>query len=369
MKMTEKGKSLHLWLRDESKPFERRTALVPEHVRVLLEAGYNVSVERSSTRCFSDDEYAAVGATLEPTGSWPQAPRDAIIVGIKELPEENEPLIHRHVFFAHAYKGQTGWERTIERFQRGGGTLLDLEFLVDDSGRRVAAFGRWAGFSGAALAVDIWAHQQNVPDKTYPKIQPVRDETELLAGLRERLSRALKAANRWPRAIIIGAKGRCGSGAIDLFHKLGFPNTQLTTWDLAETAHGGPFDQLLEHDIFVNCILVQGPMKPFLTRPMLDRPRRLSVISDVSCDPKSPHNPLPIYSRTTTFSEPTLRFGITPLLDLTAIDHLPTLLPRESSQDFGEQMLEHWLSLRAQGNVWRRAEQLYRTFEEKIGFK
>lgn len=35
-------------------------------------------------------------------------------------------------------KQQGGWETVLARFPRGGGTLLDLEFLVDDRGRRVA---------------------------------------------------------------------------------------------------------------------------------------------------------------------------------------------------------------------------------------
>ena len=37
----------------------------------------------------------------------------------------------------------------LARFPRGGGTLLDLEFL-EKNGRRVAAFGYHAGFSGKA---------------------------------------------------------------------------------------------------------------------------------------------------------------------------------------------------------------------------
>lgn len=29
------------------------------------------------------------------------------------------------------YKGQGGWDKVLGRFPRGGGTLLDLEFLED----------------------------------------------------------------------------------------------------------------------------------------------------------------------------------------------------------------------------------------------
>ncbi len=48
------------------------------------------------------------------------------------------PLEHVHVQFAHCYKQQAGWETVLARFVRGNGVLLDLEFLTDSSGRRVA---------------------------------------------------------------------------------------------------------------------------------------------------------------------------------------------------------------------------------------
>lgn len=59
-------------------------------------------------------------------------------MGLKELPEEDFPLEHVHVTFAHCFKQQGGWEKVLSRWSRGKGTLLDLEFLTDDKGRRVA---------------------------------------------------------------------------------------------------------------------------------------------------------------------------------------------------------------------------------------
>ena len=94
-------------------------------------------MERSPTRCFPDSDYAAAGCVLEATGSWDTAPSNAYIVGLKELPESDTPLRHRHVYFAHAYKHQAGWTELLGRFARGGGTLLDLEFLTDDQGALV----------------------------------------------------------------------------------------------------------------------------------------------------------------------------------------------------------------------------------------
>jgi saccharopine dehydrogenase (NAD+, L-lysine forming) len=78
-----------LHLRAETKPLEHRSALTPTTAKALLDAGYTVNVERSSESIFDDAEFEAVGATLVPEGSWPDAPADHIIVGLKELPEED----------------------------------------------------------------------------------------------------------------------------------------------------------------------------------------------------------------------------------------------------------------------------------------
>ena len=66
----------------------------------------------------------------------------------------------RHIMFGHAFKGQHSGKALLQRFQAGGGTLYDLEYLTDATGRRVAAFGYWAGYAGAAVSVIAWLAQQ-----------------------------------------------------------------------------------------------------------------------------------------------------------------------------------------------------------------
>lgn len=137
-----------LHLRAETKPLEHRSALTPTTAKALIDAGYEVHVEKGSgvksgtTRIFDDAEFEKIGAKIVEEESWIDAPADHIIVGLKELREETFPLKHVHVQFAHCYKGQENWDQVLARFPRGGGTLLDLEFLADPkTGRRVAAFG------------------------------------------------------------------------------------------------------------------------------------------------------------------------------------------------------------------------------------
>ena len=74
-----------LHLRSETKPLEHRSALTPNVVRKLVEKNFAVNVERSPERIFDDAEFEHAGATLVPEGSWPQAPKDHIIIGLKEV--------------------------------------------------------------------------------------------------------------------------------------------------------------------------------------------------------------------------------------------------------------------------------------------
>jgi saccharopine dehydrogenase (NAD+, L-lysine-forming) len=92
------------------------------------------------------------------------------------------------------------------------------------------------------------------------------------------------------------------------------------------------------------------------------RPRRLSVIGDIACDPTSEFSPVKVYDRVTTWDEPALRVHDAPPLDVTAIDNLPSLLPRESSEDYAAQLLPSLLTLGAiDTGVWGRAFDRFQT--------
>jgi saccharopine dehydrogenase (NAD+, L-lysine-forming) len=105
--------------------------------------------------------------------------------------------------------------------------------------------------------------------------------------------------------------------------------------------------------------MVRDRTPPFLTRDLLRRPRRLSIVADVTCDCHSPCNVLPLYDRTTSFASPVRRLLAAPPLDLVALDNLPALLPRESAEDFSVQLLPHLAAFFDEGAVWRRARDIF----------
>ena len=174
----------HLWVRAEQRPNEARVGLTPDGAKTLRQAGFHVTVEKSAQRAIELEEYNTAGCSIAPENSWPGAPDDAVIFGLKELPEDGTPLRHRHIMFGHAFKGQHDGQTLLRRFQAGGGTLYDLEYLVDDTGRRLAAFGYWAGYAGAAVSLKCWAAQQH--GGLCGAISAYKDKSALLADLQSR---------------------------------------------------------------------------------------------------------------------------------------------------------------------------------------
>lgn len=320
---------VHLWLRAESRANERRSGLLPDGVHDLIQRGFSVTVEESHQRVFSTQSYRDRGAMIVPEGSWPKAPEDAIILGLKELPDSDVPLRHRHVMFAHAFKQQPGAAAFLSRFRRGGGALFDLEYLTDDTGRRLAAFGYWAGFAGAAISLIALGAQRS--HRPMSSISEFSGSAELLAEVQSALGTLQNV-----RVLIVGAKGRVGGGAAALCSGAG---VKVTPWDIEETQHGGPFPEIAAHDVFLNCILAHPGVPVFVPADMAGLPRALRVIGDIACDPGSDYTPIRVNNRITDWQVPLRRVHDHPPLDVMAIDNLPSLLPVESSEDFAAQLL------------------------------
>ena len=338
---------VHLWVRAEQRAHEERVGLTPEGAAALVKAGIRVTVEASSVRAIGIDGYRAAGCEIGVENSWPDAPAEAIVFGLKELPEDGTPLRHRHIMFGHAFKGQPAGRELLKRFKAGGGTLYDLEYLVGEDGRRVAAFGYWAGYAGAAVSLKCWAAQQRV------QICGPVTRYDGKAALLDSLAAEFAGLGR-PRAIIIGALGRVGTGAADCLTAMG---VAVTKWDMAETASGGPVPEVLAHEIFLNCILARPGCPVFVPASAKTDARALTVIGDIACDPTSDFSPIKVYDRATDWDAPALRVWDAPPLDVTAIDNLPSMLPVESSQDYAGQLLASLLTLGAlEDGVWGRAK-------------
>jgi saccharopine dehydrogenase (NAD+, L-lysine-forming) len=230
----------------------------------------------------------------------------------------------------------------LERFRRGGGRLFDIEYLTDNDGKRVVAFGHWAGYVGAALGVLHLAGALAAP------LAPIA-KPELDAQL-----------------------ARAGKAGADQLLALVTAGVPITRWDRQETRDLHK-QALLGHDLLVNCVVTHTPTTPFVEKADLDHERRLQLLADVTCDVTGPTNMLPVNTEITTWQEPVRRLhggnpehGTAPL-EIIAIDNLPSLLPREASEGFSADLTPHLLGLAEEGRPsgpWRAAG---RAFDQAIG--
>ncbi len=351
------GSSLspHVWVRHEARSTERRAPVVPADVRRLLASGVRVTVEESPQRVFPIEEYAEAGAEVAAEGSWVDAPEDAFVLGIKELPDEPAELHHQHIYFAHSFKGQSDAVRTLTRFEKGRGRLFDIEYLTDDNGRRVVAFGYWAGYVGAALGVLELAGALTTP------LAPTDKET---------LDAQVRATGLDPvetLSVVTGARGRSGRGAVDA---LGVAGLAPMRWDRSES-RTRDVSHLLGHDLLVNCVLTTTPTTPFVTADDLDRRRRLRLLADVTCDVTSETNMLPVNTSITTWESPVRRITGREggAMDVIAVDNLPSLLPREASVTFSADLTPHLLGLHDHPPVgpWAAAAKAYDEAADRLG--
>jgi saccharopine dehydrogenase (NAD+, L-lysine-forming) len=133
-----------------------------------------------------------------------------------------------------------------------------------------------------------------------------------------------------------------------------------------------PIQAIIEHDVFVNCVYLREPIRPMIDEALLEKNQRLKIISDVSCDPNNPNNPIAVYHATTSLDVPFRRANGSdhrPVY-VQAIDHLPTLLPREASQEFAAALLPHLLEFLTKAElppVWRNARSRFVEAKQRYG--
>lgn len=183
------------------------------------------------------------------------------------------------------------------------------------------------------------------PGEPLPSLKYYANEDELIAEVEKVLSEAQAKAGRLPQVIVIGALGRCGRRAVDVSFRTGISTEQIL--DLHGTKARGPFREIVESDIFINCILTHK-IPNFVDMDSLRVPDRSTVIGGVSADTTSPHDPVPVYNTATTFDKPTVLVeGLEgPPLSVIAIDYPPSMLPREASDAFSNDLLPSLLYLK-----------------------
>ena len=120
----------------------------------------------------------------------------------------------------HRYKDQAGWKDKLSQHPLGGGTLYDLEYLKGEDGRSVAKFGFHTGFVGAAIGLLALAARKEGEKGKLGGLDMYNLEEELVRDVKGKLLESGKRLEDL-KVPILGALGRCGSGALELLLKVG----------------------------------------------------------------------------------------------------------------------------------------------------
>jgi alpha-aminoadipic semialdehyde synthase len=132
--------------REDKSKWERRTAITPQHVARLIEQHPHLKfvVQPSDKRIFRDIEYTKAGATINDDLS-----ECSVIFGVKEVPIDELMANRTYVYFSHTIKAQDYNMPMLDHILREKIRLVDYEKITDEEGRRLVAFGKFAGNAGA----------------------------------------------------------------------------------------------------------------------------------------------------------------------------------------------------------------------------
>ena len=359
-------------IREGKIPIDRRVTLTPAQAKALMNRypGVEVVAEKSEIRCFSDIEYEREGIRLVESLEDCQ-----VILGVKEVPVESLIPEKTYFFFSHTIKKQKYNRKLLQEILQKNITLVDYETLTDQTGKRIIAFGRWAGIVGAYNG--IWTYGQRYNLFNTRRAYTCFDLDDLWSELSK--------INLPPIKIVLTGGGRVAKGAMEVLTRLGvrkvtprqfleqwfdFPVfVQLNARNYNKRKDGQDFSrnkffrspQMFEADFVkyaaVADILIASaywdPKAPILfdREDILSDDFKITVIADITCDidgsipctkqPSTIEDPIYDYNPCDDQIENSLSDEAN--ITIMAVDNLPCELPRDASASFGHILVERVL--------------------------
>lgn len=368
-------------LREGKVPPDQRVPLSPAQCREFLQKfpSASIAVQSSPIRRITDDEYRAAGIDVVDDISDCD-----VLLGVKEVPVDQLIPDKTYLFFSHTYKLQPYNAKLLAAVVDKRIRLIDYEMLKRPSGKRIIGFGRWAGLVGAYNGFRAYGLRSGRFE--LPRAIDCRDLVEMLAAAQSKID--LPAGFR----IVVTGAGRVGLGAREVLDSLGLRAvhkqdflhldtsepifTHLNVEDYNARVDDGSFNM---KDFVEDPTAYKSTFGPFVRRahmyiaghfwaegsPLLFTRDEVAapgwsveVVADISCDidgpvattirPSTIANPLYGYRRSTgeecAFDDPD---GVTVM----AVDNLPCELPRDASEGFGRELVEHVLPLLVEGDA------------------
>jgi len=365
-----KSKIINLAILKEARLDENRTPFSPAQVSFILNKYSNIKikVQPSNRRCFKDEDYEKAGAQITDDLSSAN-----IIFGVKEIDISTLIEDKTYLFFSHTskvrqYIGKNIKEKSIlykkellREVIKKKITLIDYENIRETSGEgyRYLGFGRFAGIVGAYNTLNLYLKLFN--KKPLPRAFEINNYKEIKKLIRKQNFDKIK--------ILLTGSGRASKGAIELLKQTNIKQvsindylnkkyneaifTNISAKEHIEKKDGKDISKvknyLLETDIFIACHYWE-PKFPKLFYPnQINEFKNLKVIGDVTCDV---NGSVPTTIRSTSIAKPYYSIDINTMKEINlnnkdiavmAVDNLPSELPRDASEEFGNSVISEVL--------------------------
>lgn len=357
-------------IREGKNPPDKRVPLTPRQCKVLLSTypELQIRVQPSPIRAFKDEDYTNAGVELQEDLSDCD-----VLLGVKEVPYDMLIPNKTYLFFSHTYKKQPYNKKLLQTILEKKIRLIDYEMLKEPTGKRLLGFGRYAGIVGAYNAFRAWG--QMTGDFELKPAHECEDRREMEGEL-------IKVQLPKQARIVITGAGRVAGGAMEILSALRithvFPKeyineeyhepvfTQLDVRHYFERIDGKEFarqdfyqnpdgyrSRFMRYarltDIYIPCHFWSDKSPYVFTREDAKSPDfRIKLVSDISCDIDGP---VASTIRPSTIAEPF--YGYDPLseseaelgalnsIGVSAVDNLPCELPKDASEDFGNELIKN----------------------------
>jgi saccharopine dehydrogenase (NAD+, L-lysine-forming) len=352
-------------------PHDKRVALTPKQCRNILDTykDIDIYVESSDIRCINDSEYIEEGIKVSDDVS-----NCDLLIGIKEVPIEKLISNKTYMFFSHTIKLQEHNKKLLKALINKNIKLIDYEVITDYKSKRLIGFGKYAGIVGAYNGFILVGKKFNLYD-----IQPAYIVDSRL-GIEEEMKK-IKLPNNFK--IVMTGDGRVANGTLEVLKSINirevnsedFLNktfdepvyTRLKSQDLYHAKEGewdtqdfynnphkysSSFVQYTKvADMYLACHYWNPKADIMFTKEdMRASDFKIKVIADISCDIDGP---IPSTIRASSIPEPF--YGYDPILEketdfndekaiaVMAVDNLPCELPKDASEDFGNEFISYVL--------------------------
>ncbi|MDN5204072.1 NAD(P)-dependent oxidoreductase [Fulvivirgaceae bacterium BMA10] len=353
-------------------PIDRRVPITPHQAQHIKESFHDVELvcQSSAIRCHNDVEYEQHGIKVVE-----EVDDCDVLLGVKEVQIKDLIEGKTYFFFSHTIKKQEYNRDLLRAILDKKIRLIDYECLTDVQGKRLIAFGRYAGIVGAYNGIYTYGKRYNLFD-----LRRAKDCFDL-EDLKNEFAKV-----ELPRVkIILTGGGRVAKGAMEVLNGMGirkvapslFLNkdfdeavyTQLNSRDYHNHKKGKEFSR---NEFYANPenyeidfhkyaeaadILIAGafwdPSAPvlFTAHDVLQNDFNIKVIADITCDIEgsipSTKQPStiedPIYDYNPSENKVEAPFTDEANISVMAVDNLPCELPRNASEDFGKELVNHVL--------------------------